>query len=148
MYEVGRLAELIRIEEPGGVLGITAEQISKIREAWNLSELPSAYVEFLSHMGVRAGRILRGTDAFFPTILRMKEWADEFFDENSGTNSLPDGAIVFGMHQGYLVYWMSDTLTPDPEVVLCAEGDPNPLRTWSSFTAFLNSHYADEPGVK
>ncbi|WP_326551638.1 SMI1/KNR4 family protein [Micromonospora sp. NBC_01813] len=148
MHGIAELAELIRQEEPDGVLGITKEQISEIQEAWGVSRLPLVYVEFLSRMGACAGRVLRGTDAFFPVILQMKEWADEFFDENSGIISLPDGAVVFAMHQGYLAYWMSGASSSDPEVVLCAEADPSPLRVWPSFTAFLDSHYVDEPGVK
>ncbi|MFD0783284.1 SMI1/KNR4 family protein [Micromonospora azadirachtae] len=148
MHRIAELAELIRREEPDGVRGITTEQISEIQEAWGVSRLPPACTEFLTHMGSCAGRVLRGTDAFFPVILQMKEWAGEFFDENAGIISLPGEALVFAMHHGYLVYWMSDTSSPDPEVVLCTEGDPSPLRIWPSFTAFLNSHYIDEPGVK
>jgi hypothetical protein len=148
VHGIAELAELIRHEEPDGVLGLTAEQISAVQEAWRISRLPSAYAEFLSRMGARAGRVLRGTDAFFPAILRMREWADEFLDENSGIVALPSEAIVFAMHQGYLVYCMSDTSSPDPEVVLWVEADPSPSRVWPSFTAFLNSQYEDERGVK
>ena len=148
MRKVAELAELIRQEKPDGVLGITQEQILEIQDAWGVPRLPSAYVEFLTHMGARAGRVLRGTDAFYPVLLQMKEWADEFFDENSDFFSLPDGAIVFAMHQGYLAYWMSDISAPDPQVVLCSEAVSTPLRVWPTFTAFLDSHYTDQPGVK
>ena len=148
MHKIAELAELIRQEKPDDVLGITQEQISEIQDAWGVPRLPSAYVEFLTHMGARAGRVLRGTDAFYPVLLQMKEWADEFFDENSDFLSLPEGAVVFAMHQGYLVYWMSDILAPDPGVVLCSEAVSTPLRVWPTFTTFLDSHYADETGVK
>ncbi|MDQ0369372.1 SMI1/KNR4 family protein [Catenuloplanes indicus] len=126
---------------------MTAQQVAEIQEAWGVPQLPAVYVDFLTHMGFGAGRVLRGTDAFFPAVRQMKKWGDDFFHENSGI-SRPGEAVVFAMHQGYLVYWMSDISSPDPEVVLCAEGDPSPSRVWPSFTAFLNSHYEDEPGVK
>ncbi|WP_433130543.1 SMI1/KNR4 family protein [Micromonospora sp. CA-240977] len=148
MYKVAELAELIRQEKAGDVLGITEKQISEIQDAWGVPRLPSAYVEFLTRMGARAGRLLRGTDAFYPVVLQMREWADEFFDENSDFLPLRGGEIVFAMHQGYLAYWMSDISAADPEVVLWSEAVSTPLRVWPTFTAFLNSHYADEPGVK
>jgi len=148
MHKIAELANLIRQESPDGVLGITQEQISEIQDAWGVPRLPSAYVEFLALMGARAGRVLRGTDAFYPVLLRIKEWADDFFDENADFLSLPESAVVFAMHQGYLAYWMSDISVPDPEVVLCSEAVSTPLRVWPTFTAFLNSHYVDEPGVK
>lgn len=148
MHEIAELAELIRQEQPDGVCGITQEQINEIRRVWRVAQLPSAYIAFLTNMGARAGSMLRGTDAFYPVLLQMQDWADEFFDENAKILSLPDGALVFAMHQGYLAYWMSDISATDPEVVLCSELDSTPLRVWSSFTAFLNSHYEDEPGVK
>jgi len=148
MHRIAEVAELIRHEEPGGVLGLSQAQVSEIQNAWGVRELPSAYVEFLTRMGARAGRVLRGTDAFHPVILQMRNWADEFFEENAEVLSLPDRAVVFAMHQGYLAYWMSDISEADPEVVLCAEGQSAPLRVWPSFTAFLDSQYLDEPGVK
>ncbi|GAA0567973.1 hypothetical protein GCM10010172_60210 [Paractinoplanes ferrugineus] len=148
MHKVAELANLIRQESPDGVLGITQEQISEIQEAWGVPRLPSAYVEFLALMGARAGRMLRGTDAFYPVLLRIKEWADDFFDENADVISLPESAVVFAMHQGYLAYCMSDVSVPDPEVILYSEAVSMPLRVWPTFTAFLNAHYLDEPGVK
>jgi|HigsolmetaAR206D_1030411.scaffolds.fasta_scaffold07126_3 hypothetical protein len=147
MHTIVELAELIRREGPDGVQGITAEQISEVQRAWGVSRLPRVYVDFLTHMGARAGRVLRGTDAFFPTILQMKEWADEFFEENSGVVSPPDGVVVFAMHQGYVAYWMADISSPDPEVVEWMEGESSPSRVWPSFTAFLNSHYANGSDV-
>lgn len=148
MHTIAELAEFLRAEEPDGVLGAAEEQIAEIQKAWGVSRLPSAYLDFLTRMGLSAGRVLRGTDAFFPVLLQMRGWADEFFEENSGLISRPDEAVVFAMHQGYLVYWMSNTSSSDPEVVLCTEASPSPLRVWPSFTAFLNSHYVDEPGLK
>jgi hypothetical protein len=129
-------------------VGIEPHQIRQVQAAWGVSELPSAYVEFLTQMGAGAGRLLSGTDAFYPVILEMRKWAAEFFEENAEKLSAPEGALVFAMHQGYVVYWMSDISSLDPEVVLCAEGQSAPLRVWPSFTAFLNTHYLDEPGIK
>ncbi|WP_080643351.1 SMI1/KNR4 family protein [Salinispora arenicola] len=148
MYTVSEIAELLRREEPGGVVGLEPSEVQQVQAAWEMIRLPSAYEEFLTNMGSRAGRVLLGTDAFFPTILEMSEWADEFFEENASNLARPKDALVFAMHQGYLAYWMSDASISDPEVTLFMEGESKPMRVWPSFTAFLNSHYLDEPGVK
>ena len=148
MHSIAEIANQLRRRDPGSVIGIKLDQIRQIQNAWGVSELPAAYGEFLTQMGAGAGRLLRGTDAFYPVILEMQESAKEFFEENAGRLSAPNGALVFAMHQGYIVYWMSDISRPDPEVVLCTEGQSAPSRVWPSFTAFLNSHFLDEPGIK
>ncbi|NBE81922.1 SMI1/KNR4 family protein [Micromonospora rubida] len=148
MYTVSEIAERLRREEPGVVVGLELSDIQQVQAAWGVHSLPSAYDEFLTKMGARAGRVLLGTDAFFPSIIEMNEWADEFFEENASSLERPEGALVFAMHQGYLAYWMTDASISDPEVTLFMEGQSEPMRVWPSFTAFLNSHYLDEPGVK
>jgi hypothetical protein len=148
MYTVSEIAELLRREEPGTVVGLEPSEIQQVQAAWGVPRLPTAYDEFLTNMGARAGRVLLGTDAFFPAIIEMNEWANEFFEENANSLVRPERALVFAMHQGYLAYWMSDASISDPEVTLFMEGESKPMRVWPSFTAFLNSHYLDEPGVK
>jgi hypothetical protein len=148
VYSIAEIANHLRQRDPESVIGIEPDQIRQIQDAWGISELPSAYGEFLTRMGASAGRLLCGTDAFYPAIMEMQEWAKEFFEENAGRLLAPNGGLVFAMHQGYVVYWMTDISRPDPEVVLCTEGQSAPLRVWPSFTAFLNSHFLDEPGTK
>ena len=121
------------------VIGMTDAEIDRVRSLWKIRVIPDRYGQFLSLMGRGGGRILRGTDAFFPKILDMRRAADDFFSDNPGGVGLPQGAVVFAMHQGYQVYWMEDVSLHDPPVSLYMEGDAAPMYRWNSFTGFLNS---------
>ncbi|MBL7508419.1 SMI1/KNR4 family protein [Frankia nepalensis] len=114
-------------------------EIGRVCEAWGVQSLPGRYREFLSLAGRGAGGILRGTDAFFPEILDMRRATDDFFADNPGGIDLPDGAVVFAMHQGYQVYWMDSISVEDPPVSLYMEREKSPMIRWGSFLEFLNS---------
>ncbi|MEV7782667.1 SMI1/KNR4 family protein [Kitasatospora sp. NPDC088351] len=122
---------------------MTNAEIDRVRDLWGIRRVPEQYGEFLSLMGRGAGGILRGTDAFFPVILDMRRAGDDFFSDNPGGIDLPDGAVVFAMHQGYQVYWMESTSLQDPPVSLYMEGEAAPMSHWGSFTEFLNSEYVN-----
>ncbi|HEX6681555.1 MAG TPA: SMI1/KNR4 family protein [Candidatus Limnocylindrales bacterium] len=141
MLSVEKIVRRIREADESAVAGLDRDAIQQVQAAWQVDYLPERYVAFLAGMGMRAGQLLVGTDAFFPRILEMREWAISFFDENDGWMRLPDGALVFAMHQGYLVYWFSDSAAPDPEVVLYMEQEKEPVHVWPSFTGFLNEEY-------
>src|SRR5687768_1499762 len=96
------------------VEGLNNFEMKQLCESWQTNELPSVYLEFLHLMGRSAGRILLGTDAFFPRILEMPRASSEFFADNVEGMQLPEGALVFAIHQGYQVYWMESTNVPDP----------------------------------
>ncbi|MEU9314370.1 SMI1/KNR4 family protein [Streptomyces sp. NPDC048295] len=127
--------------DPDSFAGLTDAELDRVRELWGVHRLPERYGEFLSLMGRGAGGILRGTDAFFPEILDMRRASDEFFSDNLGGMNLPEGAVVFAMHQGYQVYWMESMTLQDPPVSLYMEGEGAPMVRWSSFTEFMNSEY-------
>lgn len=141
MLSVERIVRRIREVDESAVAGLDRGAIQQVQDAWQVEYLPERYVAFLAGLGMRAGRLLVGTDAFFPEILEMRESAISFFDENEGWMALPEGAMVFAMHQGYQVYWFSDSAAPDPEVVLYMEQRKEPMQVWPSFTGFLNEEY-------
>ena len=136
MSRIDALAEAIRERSgPEEVVGASEEDIAELKAMWGVSQLPSEYRAFLSLMGVRAGRLLRGTDIFFPRVLRLREFVDEFVAENQWRP--PARQLVIGMHQGYQLYYLDGTEVDDPPVVLIMEDEPEPIMTWVSFTDFL-----------
>ncbi|MFD7584662.1 SMI1/KNR4 family protein [Kitasatospora sp. NPDC059811] len=122
---------------------MTNAEIDRVRDLWGIQGVPERHGEFLSLMGCGAGGILRGTGAFFPVILGMRRAVDDFFSDNHGGVDLPDGAVVFAMHQGCQVYWMELTSLQDPPASLCMEGEAAPMVRWESFAEFLNSEYVN-----
>ncbi|MDI5964915.1 SMI1/KNR4 family protein [Streptantibioticus silvisoli] len=147
MLSISDIAAGLRRANPESVAGLTDAEMKCVREQWGIRKFPARYEEFLSLMGRGAGRILLGTDAFFPEILEMRRASDEFFADNPEGMDLPDGAVVFAMHQGYQVYWMDSSTLQDPPVSLCMEGERAPMAHWASFTEFLNSEYLNvHPG--
>lgn len=147
MLSISEIFTGVRRVESDSVTGLTDSEIDRVHELWGVRRTPERYGEFLSLMGRGAGRILRGTDAFFPEILDMRRASDEFFAENIGGMNLPEGAVVFAMHQGYQVYWMESMTLQDPPVSLYMEGEPAPMIRWNSFTEFMNSEYVSSyPG--
>ncbi|MEV6348586.1 SMI1/KNR4 family protein [Actinoplanes sp. NPDC051851] len=141
MLTVDEIARRVRDLGGGPVRGVDADGLRRLCESWGVERLPRVYLDFLSQLGVSAGELLRGTDGFFPEILSLPEDVEEFFAEDEGGMPRPPGVLVFAMHQGYQVYWMTDVTVPDPEVVLYTERRPEPLMTWPSFTHFLNAEF-------
>ncbi|WP_020521131.1 SMI1/KNR4 family protein [Catelliglobosispora koreensis] len=147
MHEtIRRISVFIKGQDPTSVVGLSREQIDEVTAAYGVGELPEVYAEFLSEMGVRAGHLLQGTDAFYPGILSLAEDAADFFAEDLDGIPLPDGAIVFAMHQGYQVYWMENSGSPDPAVALYMEGDSAPMMRWETFTEFLTKQLGEDYG--
>ncbi|SCE64610.1 SMI1/KNR4 family protein [Micromonospora mirobrigensis] len=141
MLSIEEVARRIREVDENAVEGLSLAEVRQVSDSWGVDRLPDAYVEFLVQMGVRGGRLLQGTEAFFPEILELPRDAEEFFQEDEGGMPLPRGAQVFAMHQGYQVYWLSDLLVPDPEVVLYMERRSEPMEVWPSFTHFINAEF-------
>jgi len=93
------------------VVGLSSVEIVEVATALGGHELPSSYVEFLRLMGKVAGRMLVGTDIFYPRLLKVKEYAQELFEETGRVDLMSDTSIVFALHQGYQVYWFVDIVT-------------------------------------
>jgi len=122
----------------GEFVGLSDGEIHEVCEDQGLECLPQCYIEFLQLMGRKAGQILRGTDAFYPDILGVKNDAHELLTENGVENLIGPNAVVFAMHQGYQVFWMADNHGDDPSVLMYQEGDEGVSGEWKSFTSFLN----------
>ncbi len=119
------------------LLGLSDGEIHEVCEDQGLERLPQCYVEFLRLMGRKAGRVFRGTDAFYPEILGLKNDALDLLVQNGVEDLMGSDAAVFAMHQGYQVIWMVNSDDDDPSVVMYQEGDQGLSKQWRSFTAFL-----------
>ena len=117
--------------------GMTESEIEEVRLDQRVDFLPGRYVEFLKVMGRDAGPIWFGTDAFYPGILSLKDDALEILRDNDVSDLLPTGAIVFAIHQGYQIYWMTNPDQDDPPVRMYQEGTLGVARAWESFTECL-----------
>ncbi|MBW8482282.1 SMI1/KNR4 family protein [Actinomadura parmotrematis] len=118
------------------VVGIGEHEVLEVMRDQDLDRIPGSYHDFLLLMGRGAGGLLRGTDAFYPQIIGLKEDSLEIARGGSGV-SIPANALVFAMHQGYQVYWMVDLVKENPRVYMYQEGDTSITREWPSFVDLL-----------
>src|SRR5262245_2992848 len=109
------------------VVGCSEEEIRQIESTF-LIKLPAAYREFLQTIGKEAGHFLVGTDAFFPTLLHLREWADGLLNETQSKFRLPSTAFVFLVHQGYQFMFFDTKSADDPEIFHFVEGDREPRK--------------------
>lgn len=129
-------------EEEGGVAGVDEEQVVEVMRDQELDRLPLRYVDFLKLMGKQAGRLLEGTDAFYPGILGLKQDAMELLAECGQSELLESESLVFAMHQGYQVYWLAGVDDDDPPVFMYQEGDETISAQWDSFSSFLLDQFS------
>lgn len=125
----------------GGIVGLSDDEIEAVRVDQGVTQLPARYIEFLRLMGRKAGSILVGTDIFYPDTLGLKPDGKQLLEENGLAVLISENSVVFAMHQGYQVYWMTSDGFGDPPVFMYQEGDETVSSTWPSFSAFL-THYA------
>lgn len=118
-------------------VGLSPQEIDRVRVDQGLVCLPAYYAEFLARMGRSAGRFLRGTRVFYPEILGIKDDVFELFDECGVSHLADDVAVVFSMHGGYDVHWLRSATEPDPPVANYVELQDGEPRCWPSFSTFL-----------
>ena len=127
---------------PDDLKGCTREEIEVLQQKFDLT-LPATYIEWLTIMGRGAGRFLRGSDAFFPALLELREGAEELLGENGGRFSLPQDAFVFLMHQGYqFLYFQTLRNDPDPPVTHYLEGNA-PSKSWTHLSDYFEQVLLD-----
>jgi hypothetical protein len=105
--------------------------------------LPAAYRRFAELAGRGAGRFLRGSNAFYPSILGTWQAAADLLAENAVPFTMTGTDRVILMHQGYMFDFLRGS-GPDPEVWSYCEGDPEPARRFPHFTDWLASQVADQ----
>ncbi len=109
-----RLEEL-HIVPSGDLVPCTVEEI-QLLECKLGHSLPEAYKEFLLWMGHSTGRLLAGSDYSYRDLASLQIAAEEMLREDKFTQSLPDDAFVFLMHQGYQFSFIRTLEGDDPPV--------------------------------
>jgi SMI1-KNR4 cell-wall len=126
----------LKLAFPDELLGCTQDELIELEAQLGVL-LPKAYQEFLLLMGHGAGKFLRGSDCFFKDLPVLKNWAIALLEENNFSESLPEDAFVFLMHQGYQFSFF-----------MLSEGEDPPTYSYSeetNETSFIKSHerYSD-----
>jgi hypothetical protein len=128
---------------PEDIVGCTQEEVLRLEELLDV-RFP-AYREWLLWMGHRAGRFLRGTAVFYDTDLpSLKEGALELFHANDLDGALPADALVFYLHQGYIVQFMPLSEGNDPPIYGYAQGAEQraPIRWYDTLSAWIAAELA------
>ncbi len=121
---------------PQEIRGCTESEIRAHEESLG-TRFPKVYYDFLEKMGRSAGKLFLGSDAFYPTIVNLRCWAIEILQESSNGVQLPNDAVVFLMHQGYVLFFFRTSDGEDPPVYRIIEGDKVPQMMHRSFSDFL-----------
>lgn len=117
------------------IVGCSEDEVAKLRADHGVQRLPEQYEQFLRVMGRGAGRLLRGTDFFYPHIFDLDESGRGLLEENDALHLLAEGSIVVGMHQGAELYW----LEPSGVLNWYQEDDQEVHRSWPSLLEFLTA---------
>lgn len=112
--------EAVDVEDSKQVKPCTEEEVRSLEKDLGLP-LPAVYKEFLLWMGHRAGKLLRGSACFYECILAIQQGAIKLLEENGNPEVLPEDALVFCMHQGYLFYFMRVSEGDDPPIYFYSE---------------------------
>ncbi len=127
---------------PEDLRGCSRAEIDALQEKFAIT-LPQLYVEWLTIMGHGAGQFLKGSDAFFPALLELREGAEELLAEAGGKFTLPQDAFVFLMHQGYqFLYFRTNHFDPDPPVTHFIEGKV-PSQAWDHISDYFQQVLID-----
>ncbi|HVQ94695.1 MAG TPA: hypothetical protein VMU51_26900 [Mycobacteriales bacterium] len=125
------------------IRGCTEHEITHIRTDQGVPRLPASYVHFLRVMGRGAGRLLPGTDAFYPHLLGLKADTRALFQQGGFT--LPGFAdiVTIAIYQRREAYWLETFRDDDPCVFRYHHLDQAPCQYWPNLTSFLADATAD-----
>lgn len=128
---------------PDEIEGCTPDEIEEVEKRFAL-RLPGIYRAYLARLGRREGEFLIGSDFGYPTILTLREAAEELLAENNATITLPANAFVFLMHQGYqFLFFHADGVNDDPPVYWYMELSNEFVEHAPSFSAQLRRTLED-----
>ncbi|MEU6642423.1 hypothetical protein ABZ863_07715 [Saccharomonospora sp. NPDC046836] len=120
------------------IIGCTPGEVAELRADHRVERLPEQYEQFLLAMGKQSGRLLRGTDIFYPHNFRLDDDGRELLAENDVLHLLSGGSIIIGMHQGAELYWLEPG---EPEWALnwYQEPDRTVHKRWPNLLEFLSA---------
>ncbi|WP_229068854.1 hypothetical protein [Actinoplanes sp. DH11] len=120
--------------------GLTQPEIEEV-ERDQPAPLARSYQQFLELVGSGAGRFLRGSDVFYPSVLGLGQAARALLEENQVEFALTNEDRVILMHQGYQFDFLRGA-GPDPEVWSFSEGAMvvAPAVSFPRFSEWLAAH--------
>ena len=119
----------VGLATPDTIKPCSPAEVEEVRQAQRVDRLPTQYEEFLLTAGRRAGDLLRGTDFFYPAIVRLADEMRELLVENKVTHLMRPGSVIVGMHGGYQLYWVEPG-DPSGTTYFYAEGEETPQQSW------------------
>lgn len=128
------------------LVGLSDAEIRKVAATQAAAVIPPAYREFLAVAGRGAGDLWRGSEAFYPDLLELRQAALALLEENSQPFDLPSGALVILMHQGYQFLYLLPGAS-DPAVWLYREPRKEPERIAATFSSLLRGALSELANV-
>ena len=126
------------------LLGCSEAEIMRLEEFFSL-RLPESYKTFLTIMGHGAGFFMRGTDAFYPSLLKNREALSEVLTLDKDPFVLSTTTFVFSSHQGYIFHFFETSHEDqDPSVWGYREGELTRKKIDDTFTSFLLTAIEEE----
>jgi len=122
-------ASLDRFLRNSNSRGCDSSEVAKLEKKYAV-RLPPDYREFLLRCGNGVDNLWRGSDYRIDMLSDIQEAAEELLSE--ANLSLPDGAFVFFMHQGYQFFFLTDD-----GVYFFVEGNAAIEKRYGSFTEFF-----------
>lgn len=124
--------------------GATDQEITEL-EAYAGGKFPLVYRMFLQMMGRNAGQLFQGSDALISQrwSIRFRAFAQKIISEQGGSDSLPESAFVFLMHQGYVFLFFRLDEGENPPVYVVTDSEPEPKLLSENFTNFVERYVAD-----
>jgi hypothetical protein len=136
----------IGLATPDTIQPCSPPDVEEIRRVQGVN-LPTQYEQFLRTMGRRAGDLLRGTDFFYPGVIRYFDEVREFIVENGITHLVRPDAVLVGMHQGAELYWL-DQGDPSGPMHWYQEGAEAPKMSWPTLLDGLIWNAKDQVRLK
>ena len=130
--------------------GCSEAEVDRIGLAQGVA-CPPEYRDLMRAVGRHAGGLMAGSDWLFPEPIGLKADARQLLAEQSDAPELPDGSLVFLMHQGYLFWFLAGP--PDGEdrcaaVFLYKEGAARMIKVADSLPEFVLARCASEKQVR
>ena len=123
---------------PDSIIGCSDAELTQI--AANAGrELPTAYREFMTKFGKKAGRFLRDVEIFYPAVLNLKPVAAEIVHDYEEIRiELPPQAFVFAMRQKEQ-FMFFDGNSDEPPVKFYMSGDSEIITIARTFWEVIES---------
>ena len=118
----------IGLATPDTIRPCGPEEVDEIRRVQGVP-LPAQYEDFLLTMGRRGGDLLRGTDFFYPGVIKYFDEVREFIDETGISHLIRPNSVLVGMHQGAELYWLEQG-DPSGPLYWYQEGAEAPREVW------------------